>query len=333
MADRNSAHAFSFMQDNAEKWASYPDDPDYEISSYGRVLSHKSSRHPRFLAPWIAGPKRHVERGRGMLYVSLCTNGVAYKRAVHRLVLEAFVGLRPLGMECRHLNGKCRDNRLDNLKWGSTDENLADKIQHGNFKPFVAKGNEPILFTDNFVPSASLYANEVWRDIPEHDGYDASNWGRIRSWWKHGRTELGDIPKVMSGTTKRSFDTVKLKQGDRKVFKSRPLAILETFSPKPFPRAECRHANGDLSDHRLSNLCWSHHVENARDKEWRGTQPHGERHPQATTTDAQVEEIRRRRANGERSKDLAAEFNVNINTIGAIVSGKSRRLSKLAEAS
>jgi hypothetical protein len=50
---------------------------------------------------------------------------------VHNLVLEAFVGPRPAGMECRHINGDRKDCRLENLAWGTKLENASDKIRHG----------------------------------------------------------------------------------------------------------------------------------------------------------------------------------------------------------
>ncbi|MDE2095631.1 MAG: HNH endonuclease [Patescibacteria group bacterium] len=50
---------------------------------------------------------------------------------VHRLVLEAFIGPCPPGMECRHLNGNRSDNRLENLCWGTRIENVEDKRKHG----------------------------------------------------------------------------------------------------------------------------------------------------------------------------------------------------------
>ena len=47
------------------------------------------------------------------------------------VVLTAFVGRCPDGMECRHINGNPANNRLDNLLWGTPTENAADRDLHG----------------------------------------------------------------------------------------------------------------------------------------------------------------------------------------------------------
>lgn len=52
-------------------------------------------------------------------------------RLVHRLILQAFVGPAPAGTECRHLNGDPSDNRIENLKWGTSEENTGDSFKHG----------------------------------------------------------------------------------------------------------------------------------------------------------------------------------------------------------
>ncbi len=49
---------------------------------------------------------------------------------VHQLVLRAFVGLPLSGMECRHINGSRKDNRLENLQWGTKKENAEDRVRH-----------------------------------------------------------------------------------------------------------------------------------------------------------------------------------------------------------
>ena len=42
---------------------------------------------------------------------------------VHHAVLLAWVGPRPEGYECDHLNGNGADNRLENLEWVTPEEN------------------------------------------------------------------------------------------------------------------------------------------------------------------------------------------------------------------
>lgn len=50
---------------------------------------------------------------------------------VHRLVLEAFVGPCPPGMEACHWNGIPGDNRLHNLRWDTPSANNADILRLG----------------------------------------------------------------------------------------------------------------------------------------------------------------------------------------------------------
>jgi hypothetical protein len=52
-------------------------------------------------------------------------------RWLHALILEAFKGPCPKGLECRHLNGDPTDNQPSNLEWGTRSENIQDRIRHG----------------------------------------------------------------------------------------------------------------------------------------------------------------------------------------------------------
>lgn len=67
----------------------------------------------------------------GHLYVFLYSNGVMKKQWVHRLILLTFSGQPPEGQESRHLNGNPSDNRIENLAWGTRQENQLDRIIHG----------------------------------------------------------------------------------------------------------------------------------------------------------------------------------------------------------
>lgn len=118
-------------------WKAIPGyEGSYEVSDDGQVRSVE-----RF---------RRVGKGEGSLRLypsqvrSLCADKAGYSRVtlkvcgvrrchlVHHLVLEAFVGPKPPGMECRHLNGNPADNRLANLQWGTSSENSYDVVRHGH---------------------------------------------------------------------------------------------------------------------------------------------------------------------------------------------------------
>src|SRR6185295_1844206 len=95
----------------------------YEVSDYGDVRSYHRNRLC-ILKPYIHNDRYH--------YVQLSKDGVPKWFQVHRLVLEAFVGLCPSGKECRHLDGNGLNNKRRNLKWGTMSENQRDRISQGN---------------------------------------------------------------------------------------------------------------------------------------------------------------------------------------------------------
>jgi HNH endonuclease len=90
----------------------------------------------------------------GYVTVEFSKNGKVNRWRVHRLVLELFVGPRPEGMECRHLNGKPDDNRIENLTWGTRSENRHDAKRHG-----TNMGGPKLLGEDH--PRAILTADKV----------------------------------------------------------------------------------------------------------------------------------------------------------------------------
>jgi len=69
--------------------------------------------------------------GGGYLEVQLRRDGKGHHCSIHRLVLEAFVGPCPPGMEAAHGDGDKFNNNLDNLRWATKTENQADRVTHG----------------------------------------------------------------------------------------------------------------------------------------------------------------------------------------------------------
>jgi hypothetical protein len=65
----------------------------------------------------------------GHLQVCLGPNRGSFM--AHRLVLLAFVGPCPAGLEACHNDGNPANNRLANLRWDTRKSNAADKVRHG----------------------------------------------------------------------------------------------------------------------------------------------------------------------------------------------------------
>jgi hypothetical protein len=103
----------------------------YEVSSHGQVRS---------LDRWVTmkNGRRRPHRGRVLrpgLYahylVVVLSDGIKITKYVHDLVLRAFVGPPPLGMECLHGPNGQLNNRLGNLSWGTRCQNMMDKQRDG----------------------------------------------------------------------------------------------------------------------------------------------------------------------------------------------------------
>lgn len=107
---------------------------------------------------------------------------------VHRLILMAFVGPCPAGMECRHIDGNPSNNRLDNLKWGTRQENADDMIQHGTTTQGERSGMAKL--NEMKVREIRRLHNEermTYRDIGNKFGVVHSTIKDIvnRNTWKH----------------------------------------------------------------------------------------------------------------------------------------------------
>jgi hypothetical protein len=88
------------------------------------------------------------------------------------------------------------------------------------------------------------------------------------------------------------------------------ILVLEAFAgPRP-PGLLSAHRNGVRDDNRLDNLRWTTQADNCADKITCGTVQWGERNGNSKLTEAQVREIRRRRAAGESLSVLAVDYGV-----------------------
>jgi hypothetical protein len=108
----------------------------YCVSSDGFVWSAWERTSHKGTSSWQIGDswrklKSIPYNKYGHRQVGLHNNGSSKIFTVHRLVLEAFVGTCPPGLECRHLDGNPSNNSINNICWDTHAVNMADKCKHG----------------------------------------------------------------------------------------------------------------------------------------------------------------------------------------------------------
>lgn len=117
------------MKKNAvknEQWKSIKANENYEVSDLGRVRHHYKNGKVRVLSPMTNGQNEND-------YVFIVIDGKKYY--IHHLVLETFVGEKPLGYECDHINSDKQNNTLSNLQYLTRAENRSHKgSKHGMAK-------------------------------------------------------------------------------------------------------------------------------------------------------------------------------------------------------
>ena len=117
----------------------------YEASTHGRIRSLdrwveyaatetrsacRRYRRGKVLSLVVAGKNKHY------LAVSLSDANQLQHRSllVHRLILLTFVGPCPEGQEGIHADGNSKNNRVENLRYGTHVENCQDRTRHGKHR-------------------------------------------------------------------------------------------------------------------------------------------------------------------------------------------------------
>jgi hypothetical protein len=149
MSDQSIGARTNEQETHAVEYRDVPGFPGYRIGSDGSVWGHWHGDLSRPLRQLKVGwSSRHGGKP-GYPYVSLFRNGKRHQLAVHTILLLAFVGPRPEGMECCHEDDDPNNNSLDNIYWGTRFDNQADRRQ--NVRSYAGAGN----------PNATLSESDV----------------------------------------------------------------------------------------------------------------------------------------------------------------------------
>jgi hypothetical protein len=183
-----------------EIWASIPGyGGHYQASNYGqiRVKDRSVRKYSNFAGKVVEQKykgrllKPSKSNKLGHLSVHLGVDGTKYSVHVARLVLEAFVGPCPDGMEACHSNGKASDNCVGNLRWDTHYNNNQDRVLHGTY---LIGENHPMA---KISASDAIYiykSKEKGIDLAKKFGLNPSQISAIR---------LGQIWKSVTKGIKR----------------------------------------------------------------------------------------------------------------------------------
>ena len=155
----------------------------YEVSSEGQVMS-LARPHPKTKRLMGGGTVKPILGSRGYYVVNLTTTGVRKQMFLHKIVLEAFCGLRPDGYEACHNDGNPFNCKLENLRWDTKSNNHQDKKKHGTWQ--VGEKTNNVKLTNEIVldiRNQKLTASEAVKKY----GLSPTNAKRIvnRETWKH----------------------------------------------------------------------------------------------------------------------------------------------------
>lgn len=158
-----------------EEWRDVPGhEGKYQASNNGGIRNIKTGR--TLVGGAIPTGHRHI---------GMWINGKRVNIYIHQLVMLAFVGKPPDGMEINHKNGKPSDNRLDNLEYVTHRQN----IQH-SFDVLGRKGvRKSALNDDNVREIRCIYAkgNTTLKKLAEKFNVHITSIHAIvhRSSWKY----------------------------------------------------------------------------------------------------------------------------------------------------
>jgi transposase len=189
----------------------------YEVSDRGRVRGvDRCGADGRRVKGKLLNP--NPTHG-GYFAVTLRKSGIPKTLKVHKLVLRAFVGPCPTGMEARHFPDRDpTNNRLCNLSWASHAQNCADRSFHGTQRRGDTHGRSKISSRDLERIFDLRESGLLVREIAKQIGLSSSQVKRIltrKSWVREIENEG---LSVLPGTRYRGerHDKAKLSPDDVK---------------------------------------------------------------------------------------------------------------------
>jgi hypothetical protein len=153
-----------------------------------------------------------------------------------------------------------------------------------------------------------LLATEEWRTIAEAPDYVVSNLGRVKR-VKADRCGRGEGRLLRTPVSDKGYPACLLYVDGRQLHRLVYKLVCTAFrGPKPSPKHEVRHLDGNRLNTAETNLAWGTSAENKADCRRHGTMLIGERSPHAKLTEEAVAHIRSSRGH---YRSLASAYGVS----------------------
>lgn len=135
----------------------------YEVSNLGNIRSLVRKGIANYGERFYGGKNvKPFIATSGYLSVNLTKKNYRKQYLLHRIVLEAFVGKCPEGMEGCHNNGNRLDSRLENLRWDTRSNNALDKRNHLTWQAGQNNGNAKLTNEQaKEIKQSKLSANKL----------------------------------------------------------------------------------------------------------------------------------------------------------------------------
>jgi hypothetical protein len=159
-------------------------------------------------------------------------------------------------------------------------------------------------------------------------GDDGSVWSRCVKGPRGGESLCRKWRRLKPGTDTYGYLQVGLcgRGGKVRTWKVHRLVLLAFVGPCPKGWLT-RHLDGNRVNNNLENLQWGTPAENVADRVGHGTDPAGERNPNAKLSWEDVKECRERSNAGETYAALAREYGVSATAVSWAVRGRNWKRS------
>ena len=175
--------------------------------------------------------------------------------------------------------------------------------------------------------SKELKFIEEWKNIPEFEGYQISNIGRVRSIDRFSGNRKGIIKgkELVQTSNKRRYLEVRLFKNNKSTAKVIHRLVANAFIPNPESKPQVNHIDGNKLNNRVDNLEWMSNSENQKHAYSLGLQPSraGENNSKAKLTDKDVTLLKELYNSGKSVVEVSKSTNINLSLIRQIIYGRS----------